>query len=78
MCINYENGIIVTSANIIENIKFSHGFDKAWRHDHTCSIFFVNVAESISLSGNGMLKKNISWFHISNYIQAGKKTILHF
>ena len=63
--------------DIVENIKFSHGFDNVWRHDQSCSSFSVNVSEFVCLSRNGILK-NIFWFHISVYTQVGEKTILHF
>ena len=39
---------------IVENIKFSLGFDKVWRRDQTCSSFSVNVSESLCLFGNGI------------------------
>ena len=58
--------------DIVENIKFSQGFVKVWRHDQTCSSFSVNVSESICLSGNGISKTSVG-FIFRTIPRLGKK-----
>ena len=71
--------------DIVENINLSHGFDKEWRHDQTCSSLTIPsmclsqyAFPGMEYKKNKKNKKNIAWFHISNYAQVGEKTILHF